>query len=68
MEDLKHFETDRILSGNGNWMSMQELTVLSTHPLDDIETEYPQLSYSIESPEDVVEPRRQHPVFYGCFD
>lgn len=68
MGSITSVETDRILSGNSDWIGPDIAATLSEHPLASIETEFPHFVRSIESPEGPKRPRAQHPVFYGCYD
>ena len=57
-----------ILSGRSDWMTADHAAVLAQHPLDCLETEYPHYVGAVSSSGTVSSPKRQHPVFYGCFD
>jgi hypothetical protein len=58
----------RVLSGRRDWMDSAHAATLSRHPLDCLETEYPHYVGAVGSSGEVSSPKRQHPVFYGCFD
>ena len=66
MNILEITDMDTILSGKSDWFNRELAEILSYHPLDSIETEFPHFARSIESPEGVERPKEQHPVFYGC--
>ena len=68
MNLLETTDMDTILSGKSDWFNRELAEILSHHPLDSIETEFPHFARSIESPEGVERPKEQHPVFYGCYD
>lgn len=61
-------DPDDLLSGRCDQFGTEVADVLSHHPLDSIETEYPHYVGSTDSPDGVDRPTEQHPVFYGCFD
>lgn len=69
--DVKSFDSidpETILSGRSDWLDADLAEGLSRHPLDCVETEFPHFVGSIDSPDELVRPKEQHPVFYGCFD
>lgn len=68
MDPLTGIDTDTILAGESDWFGPDLAEVLSHHPLDSIETEFPHYVHSVDSPDGVTRPRDQHPVFFGCFD
>ncbi|AUV82264.1 DUF2891 domain-containing protein [Salinigranum rubrum] len=63
-------EVDRetLLSGRRDWMDSDHAAALSRHPLDCLETEYPHYVGAVGGSGEAPSPKRQHPVFYGCFD
>lgn len=68
MNPLAAVDTDTILSGRSDWFRTDLVAILSHHPLDSIETEFPHYVRSIDSPDGIERPKKQHPVFYGCYD
>lgn len=65
---MKNVSPERVLSGEFGWIDEDHLRVLSSHPLDCVETSYPHYQHTVESAEGFEEPSERHPVFYGCFD
>ncbi|AGN00294.1 hypothetical protein L593_01705 [Salinarchaeum sp. Harcht-Bsk1] len=61
-------EATTLLSGTSEWMGTEEAAALAHHPLESIETEFPHYVGSVDAPDDEVQPKADHPVFYGCFD
>ena len=68
MDSFDTVDTETILSGQSDWIGPDLMELLSQHPIDCIETEFPHYSYSIDSPDEIERPKDRHPVFYGCFD
>ncbi len=68
MNQLADTDMDAVLSGRSDWGGRELAEVLSHHPLDSIETEFPHAIFSVDSPDGFARPAEQHPVFYGCFD
>jgi hypothetical protein len=69
--DVTSFDTvdaETILSGRSDWIDADFAETLSQHPLDCVEAEFPHFVGSIDSPDELVRPEEQHPVFFGCFD
>ncbi len=59
---------ETVLTGRSDWMGADHAAALSRHPLDCLETEYPHYVGAVGGSGETASPRRQHPVFYGCFD
>ena len=59
---------DVILRGESDWVTPELADRLAEHPLESVDTEFPHYVRSIDSPDGVVRPRENHPVFFGCFD
>ncbi|WP_290814909.1 DUF2891 domain-containing protein [Halovivax sp.] len=68
MNPIESADPDAVLSGRGDWIDPALAERFSEHPLDSVEREFPHYVRSIDSPDDVVRPSEQHPVFYGCYD
>lgn len=68
MTGLDDIDTATILVGDGDQLSLESASTLAAHPLDCIETPFPHVSWSVEGPDETVQPTEDHPVFYGCFD
>ncbi|MDR5671639.1 Protein-tyrosine-phosphatase [Halalkaliarchaeum sp. AArc-CO] len=61
-------DDDEIVRGKSDWITPELAERLSQHPLESVETEFPHYVRSVDSPDDVVRPRENHPVFFGCYD
>jgi len=57
-----------VLAGDGSCLTPTLAETLATHPLDGIETEFPHYVYSLDSPDQQVQPAKDHPIFFGCYD
>jgi len=68
MNELSAIDSSTLLVGSSEWMGPDEAAALAHHPLESIETEFPHYVGSIDGPDDEVQPKADHPVFYGCFD
>lgn len=68
MDSFTEVDTDMILSGRSDWFEAELAETLSHHPLDSVDTEFPHFVRSVDSPDGIERPKKQHPVFYGCFD
>ena len=56
------------LAGTVTSLDGDALRRLAHHPLDSIGQEYPHHAGAVDGPDDAVEPRADHPVFFGCYD
>jgi hypothetical protein len=68
MGPLDGVDTATILSGTSDWITPEAADRLAEHPLECVDTAFPHVVWSVESPDETVRPREDHPVFYGCFD
>ncbi len=68
MDPLDDVDSKTILAGNGDWLTPDIAELLAEHPLDCVETEFPHVVWSVESSDTHIQPKEDHPVFYGCFD
>lgn len=68
MDVFDGIDPGTIIAGEGDWLTPDVADTLAAHPLDCIETEFPHLVWSVESPDEPIQPTHDHPVFYGCFD
>jgi len=68
MESIEEVDPETIVAGTGDWLTPETVDVLADHPLDCVETAFPHVAWSVESPEETLRPEEDHPIFYGCFD
>ncbi|WP_254531501.1 DUF2891 domain-containing protein [Natrinema gelatinilyticum] len=61
-------DSETILSGRCDWLGKDAVETLSHHVVESIETEFPHHARSLDSPAGHARPKKQHPVFYGCYD
>ncbi len=65
---LKKHDIKKVISGKKGWIDQDLLKKLAIAPLKCIEKEFPHFIYSVSSLESLTRPKKQHPIFYGCFD
>lgn len=68
MDDSVSIDTRATIRGSFDLIDSSVADALTVYPLSCISTTYPHFQYSVESAESTVEPRRHHPIFFGCFD
>lgn len=68
MTSLDEVHPRRVLDGHSGRISAESQQRLATHPLESIETAFPHYQHTVESPDDRIQPRKRHPIFFGCFD
>ena len=68
MKSFEEVDSEIVLSGTGDWLTPELAATLATHPLDCVETEFPHVVWSADSPDERIQPSEDHPVFYGCYD
>lgn len=68
MDPLDEVDSRTILSGEGNWLTPDLAETLADDPLDCVETAFPHVVWSVDSPDETIRPAEDHPIFYGCFD
>ena len=68
MKSFQEVDAETVLSGTTDWFSLGVARTLATHPLDCVETEFPHVVWSADSPDERIQPSEDHPVFYGCYD
>lgn len=61
-------DAERALAGTVTSLGDDALRRLAHHPLDSVGQEYPHHGGAVDGPDDTVQPREDHPVFFGCYD
>lgn len=59
---------EEVISGRSDWIGTDLQIGLAEATLECIQKEYPHFIYSLNSPDPFTGPKKQHPIFYGCFD
>lgn len=68
MNAFESVDPETIVSGRGDWLTPAIADTLAAHPLDCVDTAFPHLVWSVDEPDERIQPTSDHPVFYGCFD
>lgn len=66
--DVLDVDAETALAGTVTDLDDDALERLAHHPLDSVGQEYPHHGGAVDGPADTVQPREDHPVFFGCFD
>ena len=66
--DALDVDAETALAGTVTELGDDALRRLAHHPLESVGQEYPHHGGAVDGPEDTVQPREDHPVFFGCYD
>ena len=66
--EFREYSIKEMISGRSDWIGTDLQIELAKPTLECIQKEYPHFIYSLNSPGSFKTPKKQHPIFYGCFD
>ncbi len=68
MDAFAGVTSTQLIDGTGEWLTAAQCSALSTQQLGCLDTAFPHAARTVEGPDDTMDPREDHPVFYGCYD